>query len=256
MIDRRALLAGLSAALTADLSASATTHASGAESTPEHPDLIEMSNRLPGVLQVYNDAAGHVQTIAQTWGPQWPKPDLRIVAYGPGTERHADILGFGIKTQWGATPDTMRVQNLGTPAYFEAEHRESTKEAERQSKIKSKRGANYEMRRALRSKACIEPARAYWSEVERIETASGIKDALAARDVAHDALCGLVGDILTFEEATALGLGIKTLARAAFITLPLLTQMAHPDYPKWMAGLAKTLTRWANAHDTAERPHP
>ena len=88
----------------------------------------------------------------------------------------------------------MRVQNIGTPEGFEAEYHAHTKEAERKSKLKSQRGMKSEIRWAERSKARMEPARAYWSEVERITAASGIEAAQAAETASRDALRSLVGD--------------------------------------------------------------
>lgn len=210
---------------------------------PEHPDLLAMSDQLPGVLQAYKDAAGEVQTIAKTWGPQWPTPAPEIIWYGGGSKTHRDILGRGIETEWGKG-GIMRVQNLGTPEGFQASYEAHMREADRKSKFKSQRGMKSELRWAERDKARIEPARAYWSEVERIETASGIKAAQEAETAARDALRDLVGQILTFEEQTPIGLGIKAQALAAFIELPPFWQGLNPDAPQWLAGLTATLTRF------------
>ncbi|NQY60773.1 hypothetical protein [Cognatishimia sp.] len=241
ILNRRSFVA----ALAASLSSATAAHASGEQVAPEHPDLLAMSDRLPATLQSYKDAAAKVHSIAKTWGPQWPTPDPEIIWYGNGSKRHADILGRGIETPWGKG-GIMRVQNIGTPEGFEAEYHAHTKEAERKSKFKSQRGMKSEIRWAERSKAQIEPAHAYWSEVERITAASGIEAAQVAETASRDALRSLVGDILTFEEQSPVGLGIKAQALAAFIELPPFWQMANPDSPKWLAGLTGTLARQAN----------
>lgn len=232
-------------ALTATLTAASAAEASRGPVATEHPDLLAMSDRLPDALQAYNDAAGRVRAIEETWGPQWPTPDPEIIWYGNGSKRHTDILGRGVETPWGKG-GIMRVQNIGTPEGFEADYQAHAKEAERRSKLKSQRGMKPALRWAERCKARIEPARAYWSEVERINAASGIEAALAAETTARDALRSLVGDILTFEEQSAEGLGIKAQALAAYTELPLFWQAMNPHAPAWMAGLAATLARQAN----------
>lgn len=241
-LNRRSFVA----ALAASLSSVTVAQASGSNATPENPDLIALSDRLPATLQTYKDAAAQVQQIAETWGPQWPQPDPEIISYGNGSKRHADLLGRGVETPWGKG-GIMRVQNLGTPEGFEASYHAHKKEADRKSKFKSQRGMKSELLWAERDKASIEPARAYWSEVERVTARSGIEDAQAVETTARDALRELVGAILTFEEQSPMGLAIKAQALTAFIELPPFWQMANPDAPKWMAGLTATLARQVGA---------
>lgn len=89
--------------LVTSLTAPATTAALSVpiESLTEHPELIAMGDRLPDVLQSYRDAASEVSSIAEKWEPRWPTPDPEIIWYANGSKRHADILGRGIKTEWG-----------------------------------------------------------------------------------------------------------------------------------------------------------
>jgi len=232
------------ATLATSLSSVAAVQAAGKEATSEHPELLKMSDRLPNTLQAYRDTAERVKDIVKAWGPQWPTPDPEIFWYGNGSKRHDDILGRGIKSHWGKG-GIMCVQNIGTPEDFEADYQAHTKQAERKSKLKSQRGMKSELRWAEHSKARIKPARAYWSEVERIKVASGIEAALTAKRDAREALLTLVGDILTFEEQSPIGFGIKAQALAAFIELPPFWQGCNPDAPQWLAGLAATLERHA-----------
>lgn len=239
--NRRSFVSALAVSLT---SASAA-QASGGQSLSEDPDLLALSDQLPAVLQAYKDAARKVQNIEETWGPQWPTPDPEIFWYGKGSKRHADILDRGIKTQFFSSGIT-RVQNIGTPEGFEASYADHMQEADRKSKFKSQRGMKQELRSAEKMKARIEPARAYWSEVERIETASGVKTAIEAETAARDALRDLVGHILTFEEQTPIGIGIKAHALAAFTELDPFWQRINPNSPEWLAGLSATLMRQAS----------
>lgn len=238
-IDRRSFVAALATSLTA----ASATQVTGAE-MQEHPDLIALSDQLPGALQAYKDAAVHVKNIVATWGPQWPTPDPEIIWYGNGSKTHRDILGRGIETPWGKG-GIMQVQNIGTPEGFQASHDSHMREADRKSKFKSQRGMKSEIAWAERCKAGIEPARAYWSEVERITSASGIEAAQEAEDDTRKALTDLCGQILTFEEQTPLGLGIKAQALAAFIELPAFWQRCNLSAPEWLAGLTATLQRQA-----------
>lgn len=245
-LNRRSFVA----ALATSLAAATTANAAGDQTLHEHPDLIALSDRLPVALQSYKEAAAHVRHIAETWGPQWPKPDPEIIWYGGGSKRHEDILGRGIETQWGKS-GLMRVQNIGTPEGFQLSYEAHMEEADRKSKFKSQRGMKTELRMAKRMKTSIEPARAYWSEVERIKTTSGVEAAQEAEAAARDALRDLVGQILTFEEQTAIGLGIKAQALAAFIELPSSSQSFNLDAPQWLAGLAATLTKQARLASVA-----
>lgn len=233
-LSRRSFVAALATSMTAAAQASSTVS--------EHPDLLAMADRLPGVLQDYRNANERVAEIEKVWGPQWPTVDPKIVKYGGTSKRHEDILGRGIKTEWGKS-GIMKVQHLGTPECFEAAYLAHTKEAERKSKFKSQRGMRSELRSAERSKAQIEPARAYWSEVERIEKLSGIRNAQDELKRSRNALTDLVGKILTFEEQSVVGLGIKVEAMAAFSELPMSCQRYNLDAPEWLTGVVASLNR-------------
>lgn len=237
-LDRRSFVAALAGSLTA----AAASQASGREVVSEHPDLLAMSDRLPDVLRRYRDAANRVRSIEQTWGPQWPTPDPEIFWYASGSETHRDILGRGIETPWGKG-GLKRVQSIGTPEVFQASYESHMREADRRSKFKTQRGMKTELNWAESARARIEPARAYWSEVERIKAASGIDDAIDAEKAARNGVRELVGEILTFEERGPIGLGIKAQALAAFIELPSFWQVFNPETPRWLAGLAATLSR-------------
>ena len=241
ILNRRSFVA----ALAASLSSATAAHASGEQVAPEHPDLLAMSDRLPATLQSYKDAAAKVHSIAKTWGPQWPTPDPEIMYGGWFGDRHADILGNGIQTPHVHT-QKLTVHHIARPADLQRQFEGYVSEAERTSKFKKKGRMERNLRLADETKAKIEPARAYWSEVERITAASGIEAAQAAETASRDALRSLVGDILTFEEQSPVGLGIKAQALAAFIELPPFWQGVNPDAPQWLAGLTGTLARQAN----------
>lgn len=240
-IDRRSFVAALAASLTSATAA----QASGRHSMPEHPDLLAMSDQLPGVLQSYKDAASEVQNIAKTWGPQWPKPNPEIMFGGGFGHRHADILGRGIRVPDKYTKKPI-VHYVAKPDELQRRLDGHISEAERTSGFKRKGRMEHYLRMADETRQKIQPSRAYWAEVERITSASGIEAAKAEQERAREALMQLVRRILTFEEQSALGLGIKAQALAAYSELPRLWQALAPDLPNMLMGLSDTLSRRAS----------
>lgn len=233
-LNRRSMLAAMAATFTAAAAPQAATQPT------TDPELTSLADTLKDALQDYLQARDNVQAIAAEWGPQWPTPDPEIVHYGGGSKTHRDILGRGIETPWGGST-FLKVQDLGTPEVFEAGYERHMAIAAHKGKTKSKRGMKSELLWAERCKARIEPARAYWAEVDRITAASGIEAAQAAETAALSCLTDTVGAILNYDTTTATGLVIKAEALTAWGNAPAFNQGLNPNASKWMAGIAATI---------------
>lgn len=237
--SRRAMLLGLAGVATAAATGSTAT---GKAAPQESAELLALADKLPRHLGVYLDARKQVAAIVREWGPQWPTPAPEIIWYGSGSKYHEDILGRGIETPWGKG-GLKRVQNIGTPEGFKAEYRAHKREAERKSKLKSQRGMKSELHRAEWAKARIEPARAYWSEIERVTAASGIEPAVAAREVSRKSLQSLVSEIVTFEERSITGLIIKAQAMQSWGQVEPFFRGFNPEANQWADAFAATVMR-------------
>ncbi len=237
--NRRNMLLGLAAASTA-----AATGTAGNSAHQEAEELMTMADELDGTLAAYKEADNRVREIAREWGPHWPVPDMRIVRYGEYCKQHRDILGRGIETEWGKSGQ-MRVQSLGTPEHFEKSARAAQSEYERKMQTKSQRGAKGAKRWADKNAALIEPAREYWSEVERITEASGIEAALAVRAEARDALHEQVGKIMLYPEKTVTGLIVKAQAMQAWETVEPFQRVFNPESLAWAEAMTATVLRQA-----------
>ncbi len=241
--NRRKMLMGLASAATA---AATGVTASGSVAPQDDAGLIELADGLDGTLQAHQDACATVTSIVEQWGPKWPVPDPEIVRYGNACERHADIQGYGVQTEWGKS-GLMRVQSLGTPEYFTSSAASHRLEYERKAATKSGRGAKLHQRWAESDTANIAPSKAYWSEVERITKASGIKAAQQRVRVTRDELRDLVGAILTYRERTIAGLVIKAEAMQAWGNVETFHVALNLEAPKWSEEVAATIVRQAGA---------
>jgi len=94
----------------------------------------------------------------------------------------------------------LAVIDLGTPESFQSQADYYNGLAARKAKTKSQRGMKQYQQWAERERAAIGPARAYWSEVERITTASGIDAATAQRTATLDALHSHVDAIMRADD--------------------------------------------------------
>ena len=178
-LSRRNVLLGLAASATAATS----TGAKNAPAAPqENPALIALADDLPGIVSEYVAARDEVDRIVAEWSPRWPVPAEEIVSYGQGCKAHEGIDGRGIQTLWAR--DIYRVKSLGTPEYFAKSAESHEAAAQRKVKTKSQRGMKSELLWVEKERAAIEPARAYWSEVDRITKESGIEAATAKREAA------------------------------------------------------------------------
>lgn len=240
---RRRMLLGLAAASTA--AASSVGAASGAVSQ-EASELVSMGDRLGTTLDAYKAALERVQSIAATWGPHWPQPDPQTFQFGQGCERHADILGRGISTAWNPS-GVEQVRYIGTPEIFEAEAKREWAEYDRRMGFKTQRGAKLSKRWAERNEAAIEPARAYWAEVDRIKQASGIEAAQEAKTEAREALQELVGQIIKYHEMSITGLIIKAQALQAWGNVEPFYQKLNLEAVEWADAMAATILRQASA---------
>jgi hypothetical protein len=236
--NRRKMLLGLAAASTA-----AATGTTGKSAPQEADELLTLADGLGETLEAYKRADERVHQIVREWAPHWPAPDMRIVRYGADCKAHRDILGRGVETEWAK--GIMRVQDLGTPEHFEESARQEWALYDHKMQTKSKRGAKTAKSFAERDAALIEPARSYWSQVERITEASGIEAAKVARSEALEALRKLVGQIVLFREKTVTGLIIKAQAMQAWESIEPFYRSVNLDGQAWAEAMTATVLRQA-----------
>jgi hypothetical protein len=110
---------------------------------------------------------------------------------------------------------------------------------------RAKGGARGAKRCAEENAALVEPARAYWSEVERITEASGIEAAKNTRSEAFEALLELVGRIVLYEEKTVTGLIIKAQAMQAWESVEPFQRLFNPEALAWAEAMTATVLRQA-----------
>ncbi|MGX0975627.1 hypothetical protein ACSSVY_001337 [Roseovarius sp. MBR-51] len=238
--NRRRLLLGLAAASTAAATGAA---AQGHAAPQEAPELLSLADGLSDRLQAYKDATAQVQQIAETWGPQWPKPDTEIFAYGEDCKTHRDILGRGIQTE--GFECKLFVRDVGTPEHFGKLAKYGWGRYHHKMQTKTQRGAKLAQRWAEREAAKVEPARAYWSEVDRITEASGIEAAQERAVSARKELKGLVGQIIHFREKTVTGLIIKAQAMQAWQEVEPFYRQLDLDAIAWAEAMTATVLRQA-----------
>ncbi|MGR3702282.1 MAG: hypothetical protein ACU0A4_09360 [Paracoccaceae bacterium] len=234
---RRRMLLGLAAASTA---AATAAGADGQAAESEAPELIAMCDQLAGVVAAYKSAALRVKEIGRTWGPQWPTPADEAVRFGGDSKLHCDIHGRGIRVPRPYGNDHVHV---GTPEDFQKSAERHWAQYERKMQTKSQRGAWSHKRWAERDEAAIEPARKYWSEIDRIKQASGIEAAQNAKSEALDALQNLVGRIVLFEERSITGLIIKAQAMQAWGEVDAFARAFHLDALAWADAMNETIFR-------------
>ena len=236
--SRRRILFGLGAACAAATASPEIGHALPAE----NPALIALGDALPGAVGAYQDSRATVAQIVAAWSPQWPVPDPEIIRYGQGSKTHRGIDGRGIEVAWG-NRGVMRVPDLGTPEYFEAEWLRCQAEARAKAATKSQRGLKFATKWAERHRAAIAPSAAYWAEVERITAASGFEAAQAAEKDAREALRALIGAIMATDEATISGVVVKAQALAAWGEVDYVYRAYNPEGHDWAANLATSIMR-------------
>ena len=237
-LSRRHVLLGLAASATA-------ATATGATAAPqENPELVALADDLPAILAAYVAARENVAWIVAEWSPQWPVPAPEIFRFGDGCRRHVGIDGAGIETPFGVRGAT-HVASIGTPEHFEGRAAYHDSRAAHKAKTKSQRGMQSELRWAERDRAAIEPARAYWSEVERITKASGIEAATAQRTATLEAMRDQVGAIMRADDWTITGAIIKAQALGAWAEAGRFARAFNPDGPAWADQLAASILRHA-----------
>ena len=234
---RRRMLLGLAAASTA---AATGASAEGQTAETEAPELIAMGDQLDGFLSAYKSAALRVKEIGREWGPQWPTPADEAVCFGGGSKLHRDIHGRGIQVPRPHGKDHVHV---GTPEDFQKSAERHWAHYERKMQTKSQRGARFHKVWAERDTASIEPARKYWSEIDRITRASGIEAAKKAEAEARDALQDLVGRIVLFKERSITGLIIKAQAMQAWGEVDAFARAFHLDALAWADAMNETILR-------------
>jgi len=239
-LSRRSLLAGLATAATAASGAAASAYQA------ENPELLALADQLPELAEEHAAASGAVRRIVAEWSPHWPTPDPEIVRYSQGSKTHRGIDGRGIATAWSRS-GTTDVKQLGTPEVFAASAASHRSEAARKAKTKSQRGMKFHLHHAEEDEALIEPARAYWSEVDRITEASGIEEAKERLTAAREALERHIDAIMAAEDRTIAGAAIKAEAIEEWGKIDLFYRMLNPKGPDWAEALAQSIMRHARA---------
>lgn len=237
-LSRRNLLMGLAA------SATAATVADAATAPEEDPELVAMADALPDVLAGYVAARDDVRVIVAEWSPQWPVPGEEIISYGNGCKEYRGIDGRGL--QMACYPSRINMMpSLGTPESFEAGAKYHEARAAQRAVLKSQRNMKFHLRCAASDRARIEPARAYWSEVDRITDASGIEGAQDRERTALVALKQAVDRIMAADDLTIAGTVIKAQALAAWGEADRVSRMLNDRGPVWADRLAASIVKHA-----------
>lgn len=241
-LSRRNLLLGLAASATAATS----TGAKGSSAAPqENPALLALADELPEIAGAYKVARDEVDQIVKAWSPSWPVPAEEVFSYGSGSKTHRGIDGEGIKTT--RFRDMSDVYRLGTPEMFAENAKGHEKRIAEIEKTKSKRRMEFHQLHAGRDRAAIEPARAYWSEVDRITKASGIEAATAKREAALESFREQVDKIMGTEDWTITGAVIKAQALAAWGEVDRFMVIFNARGHVWAKELSSSILRHASA---------
>ncbi len=248
---RRQMLMGLASA-----SAAAATGASaaGAVAPQEDLELLALADKLDGTTQAYTAAAHRVAQIVAEWSPQWPTPARETIRFHDGAKTHRGIDGWAIEMElWpqAKTENRRGIAKVGTPETFERGRDSKLAEYVRKMATPSQRGAQYPKRMAEEEAAAIEPARAYWAEVERIKSASGIEAAKAQEAETREVLHALVGAIVMKRETSITGLVIKAQAMQAWSKVGKWHRVLNIDATAWADEMAATIVRQAGAEAMA-----
>lgn len=238
-LSRRNLLIGLAASATA---AAAVSEAAAAPQ--ENPELVALADALPPVLAEYVAAREAVRAIVAKWSPQWPVPGEEIIRYGNDCKDYRGLDGVGIELPWGKG-GLKRMPQVGTPESFAADAARCEKEAARCAALPSKRGLKFATFHATQSRAAIEPARAFWAEVDRIKAASGIEAAQAREEAAAKALVQAVDQIMAADDWTISGAVIKAQALGAWGELDRPVRLLTMREADWAQSLAASILKHA-----------
>lgn len=133
------------------------------------------------------------------------------------------------------------------PEVFEARAAMHRTEADRLAKTKSQRGMKFHVLWAERHGAAVKPARAYWSEVERIKKASGIDAAQDRVKETREALHAKVDQVMQADDWTIAGAVIKAQALGVWAKVEETYRMFNPRGPIWADQLAAAILRHARA---------
>jgi hypothetical protein len=136
---------------------------------------------------------------------------------------------------------------LGTPEVFEANVKHEEAAAARCASHKTQRKMKFHLHWAEHERARIEPARAFWSEVDRITKASGIEAAKARREAAECALKTAVDQIMTADDWTIAGTVIKAQALGAWAEASYIARGFNDRGPAWADLLAASIIRHSRA---------
>ncbi|MBL9062754.1 hypothetical protein [Tabrizicola sp.] len=203
-----------------------------------------MADALPAVLAEYVAARDNVRAIVAEWSPQWPVPGEQIIRYGAGCKDHRTLDGWGIELPWG-NRGVKRMPQIGTPDYFDAAAKRHEEAVARIEAKGGRRDLHFHRKWAESERAAIEPARAFWAEVDRITAASGIEAAKARLARAEAALKSAVDQIMLAADKTITGTVIKAQAMTAWAEVDGLSRVFNDRGTAWADLLAASIVKQA-----------
>lgn len=237
-LSRRNLLLGLAA------SATAATVADAAVAPQENPELLAMADALPAVVAEYVAARENVRAIVAEWSPQWPVPGEEIIRHGDGCKDYRGLDGRGIALPYFNSGIT-RMPQIGTPEHFAASADYHAIQADRILAKGGKRNLKFHRGWAERERAAIDPARAFWAEIDRITAASGIEAAQSREVEAAKGLVQSVERIMAADEWTIAGAVIKAQALGAWAELDRHIRLLSMRDSDWAQSLATSILKHA-----------
>ncbi len=202
MLDRRRLLFGLAAASTAAaIPATAST-------PPEDPELINLGDMLPAILDEHRTATDAENAILDEWEPRWPRaPEILRAGDTWGSDMERDLVGRGISYTDKFGKRRCPRLHKATDAAASIEH--ATKALRRRRNEASRRQA---MNSIEHWTPIYDAARKYEGECQRIRDRSGYEAAHERRLASEKALTDHVFLILRQEPRTMAGIVIQAQA--------------------------------------------
>lgn len=242
-IGRRNLLLGLAAGATA---AAAMKGSKAEAQTREDPELLALADALPSLEADYLNALATRQDIIDRFAPTWPRAPQQIYRYGDNCteERGVDGLAFA-HPEGGKSGLPGALISVGKPEHFEADIRYNKERIAHIMKTKSKRGLKFHETWVARSEDALPLAKAYWADLAKAKSASGIEDADGELAVAREALHAHVDQIMRFREKTMQGLVIKAQAMTAWGKVEPFQRAFNIQANDWADAMAATVMRQA-----------
>jgi hypothetical protein len=202
LLDRRRLLFGLAAASTAAaIPATAST-------PPEDPELINLGDMLPAILDEHRAATDAESAIVKTWAPRWPRaPEILHDGAAWGMDMERDLIGRGISHTDSLGKARFLRLHKATDVATSIEH--ATKALRRRRNEASRQSA---MNSIEHWTPIHDAAREYEAECQHIRDRSGYEAAHERRLASEKALTDHVFLILRQEPQTMAGIVIQAQA--------------------------------------------